>query len=154
MAYTEQFDFTTGLTLYGKAKPLDTSPWSDGVIALTENGTTGEYSASTFLDGIAYSVYIQAGGSPASTDTRVGTITPPTDVDALQAQLDDIPDNTVAAIKADADLGTGVNGAVTRVSPASIMAAVGLESANLDTQMAAITAKTNLIGTIRSLIRW
>lgn len=80
MAYTEYLDYTSGLDLYAKAKPLDTATWANGIVALTENGTTGEYSASTFVDSTSYNVFIQADVSPADTDTKTGiTITPPGD---------------------------------------------------------------------------
>lgn len=59
----------------------------------------------------------------------------------------------VAAIVASA-VGTNAATSATQTAPAAIRTAVGMATANLDTQMAAITAKTNLIGTIRSLIRW
>jgi hypothetical protein len=93
MAYTEYFDYTSGLNLYAKAKPLDTGTWSDGVIALTENGTTGEYSASTFVDNTSYNVYEEttSPGTPASTDDKVGNISPPQgssgDLSAIEAEL-------------------------------------------------------------------
>jgi len=57
---------------------------------------------------------------------------------------DAIADKTVAAIKADADLGTGVNGAVTRVSPTAIRTSVGLESANLASLVQAVIGKKNV----------
>lgn len=75
MAYTEYFDFTSGLTLYGKAKPLNAT-WATGVVTMSENGSTGEYSSSSFVDDTSYSVFVQAGGSPASSDVKIGTITP------------------------------------------------------------------------------
>lgn len=96
MTYTEYFDFTSGLTLYAKAKPLNAT-WATGVIALTENGSTGEYSASTFVDGTSYNVYQQAGGSPASSDTKLGTITPPSSADIAAIEAD------LAAVKAKTD---------------------------------------------------
>lgn len=78
MAYTEYIDYTSGLELYAKAKPLDTGTWSNGIVALTENGTTGEYSSASFVDDTTYNVFIQDDVSPASTDTKTGfTITPP-----------------------------------------------------------------------------
>lgn len=99
MAYTEYFDYDTGLNLYAKAKPLDTGTWTDGVIALTENGSTGEYSASTFADNTSYNVYEE--GTPtvqASTDIKVGTITPPqgsaADLTALEADVAAIKERT------------------------------------------------------------
>ena len=69
--YTDYADDTTGGTLYVKPEPLDTSPWSDGVITGTENGTTGSYAFVLDSD-FAYVVYRQAGGSPASSDTKIG----------------------------------------------------------------------------------
>jgi len=158
MAYTERFDFTSGLTLYGKAKPLDTSPWSDGVIALTENGTTGEYSASTFLDDIPYSVYIQAGESPASTDNKIGTIYPSTTGSGTSATAEEIAAATLALINADAtqttaranaataatqatSAATQAGAAATQTAPAAIRTAVGLESANLASLVQAVIGK-------------
>ena len=116
MAYTERFDFTSGVTLYGKAKPLDTSPWSDGIVTMSENGSTGEYSSTSFVDATSYSVFEQAGGSPASSDVKVGLISPPTDVDALQAELDAISAKTALIGTGTAFISSPVNG-VTLVSP-------------------------------------
>jgi len=91
MAYTEYFDYTTGLNLYAKAKPLDTGTWATGVIALTENGSTGEYSASTFVDDTSYNIYEEttSPGTPASTDTKIGSIAPPmsSDIASIEADL-------------------------------------------------------------------
>lgn len=112
MAYTEQFDFTSGVTLYGKAKPLDTSPWSDGIVTMSENGSTGEYSSASFVDATSYSVFVQAGGSPASSDAKVGTITPPTDVAALQAELDAIAAKTALIGTGTAFISSPVNGII------------------------------------------
>jgi len=75
MAYTEYFQFTSGLTLYGKARPYNPT-WATGVVSMNENGSTGEYSSSSFVDGTQYGIFIQAGGSPASSDTPVGSISP------------------------------------------------------------------------------
>ena len=44
--------------------------------------------------------------------------------------------------------------AVTQTTTASIRSSLGVASANMDTQLAGIRAKTDLIGTIRALIRW
>lgn len=41
-----------------------------------------------------------------------------------------------------------------QTAPAAIRTSVGLASANIDTQLATITAKTNIIGTIKALVRW
>jgi len=75
MAYTEYFQFTSGLTLYGKARPYNAT-WATGVVSMSENGSTGEYSSASFVDGTQYGVFIQAGGSPASSDTPIGSISP------------------------------------------------------------------------------
>ena len=75
MAYTEYFQFTSGLTLYGKARPYNAT-WATGVVSMAENGSTGEYSSASFVDGTQYGIFIQAGGSPASSDTPIGTIYP------------------------------------------------------------------------------
>jgi hypothetical protein len=61
----------TGLTLYAKPSPTSATPaWGTDVVSLTENGTTGEYSA-TVGDG-PHRLYQQAGGSPASSDKVIG----------------------------------------------------------------------------------
>lgn len=75
MAYTEYFQFTSGLILYGKARPYNAT-WATGVVSMAENGSTGEYSSASFVDGTQYGIFIQAGGSPASSDTPIGTIYP------------------------------------------------------------------------------
>lgn len=76
MAYTEYFQFTSGLTLYGKARPYNAT-WATGVVSMNENASTGEYSSASFVDDTQYGIFIQAGGSPASSDTPIGTIYPP-----------------------------------------------------------------------------
>lgn len=111
MAYTEYFQFTSGLTLYGKARPYNAT-WSTGVVAMNENGSTGEYSSASFVDGTQYGIFIQAGGSPASSDTPVGSITPPTDVDALQAELDAIAAKTALIGTGTAFISSPVNGII------------------------------------------
>ena len=67
---TIYFDWPTGQTIYAKLSPLDTGTWSTGVTAMSENGSTGEYSASVAVG--RYAIYLQDGGSPASSDTRIG----------------------------------------------------------------------------------
>lgn len=73
MSYTAYHQDTTGQTIYAKALPLDTGTWATGVVSGTENGTTGSY-AFTLVDNTSYVIFIQAGGSPASTDTPVADI--------------------------------------------------------------------------------
>ena len=62
--------YTTGLTLYGKAV-VDSTPWGDDAVAITEDVTyAGVYPA---LEANPY-VFIQAGGSPADSDTAIGDV--------------------------------------------------------------------------------
>ena len=78
MAYTEYVEWKTGLTLYGKAKPLNAT-WATGIIAMTENGAFGEYSASTFVDATQYTIYVNLDGTPgneANTDSKIAVVTP------------------------------------------------------------------------------
>ena len=70
MARTEYFRWSSGGTLYAKERPLDTGTWSNGIVTGAENGTTGEFSFA--LTGVGYELFLQAAGSPASTDTAVG----------------------------------------------------------------------------------
>jgi hypothetical protein len=74
-------------------------------------------------------------------DTKIGTVPQVKDATLTGEGEDAIADKTVAAIIAHPDLGTGVNGAVTRVSPTGIRAAVGLESANLASLVQAVIGK-------------
>ena len=72
MSYTDYADDTTGNTLYAKPEPLTSSPsWGADKVSGTENGSTGSY-AFTLDSTLAYVVYRQAGGSPASTDVKLG----------------------------------------------------------------------------------
>lgn len=61
--------YTAGKTLYGKADE-DASPWGSDAVALTEIGS-GLYLGDTDNP----LVYVQAGGSPADTDTFVADLT-------------------------------------------------------------------------------
>lgn len=62
-------------------------------------------------------------------------------------------ESLVNAIVASA-VGTNAATAATQTAPAALRTSVGLASANIDTQLATITAKTNIIGTIKALVRW
>lgn len=63
----------SGLTLYAKSLPLNTATWATGIVPLTEDGSTGQFSA-TLDDATKYAIYQQAGGSPADSDVTVGTV--------------------------------------------------------------------------------
>jgi hypothetical protein len=58
---------TSGATVYGKPSPVQVTPWADDVVVFSEIGTTGLY-AGTISDA-HHEIYLQAGGSPAATDT-------------------------------------------------------------------------------------
>lgn len=72
MAYTAYFQYTTGSTIYAKARPLNAT-WATGIVSLSENSSTGDYSGTLDAD-TDYVVYSQAGGSPASSDVAIGEI--------------------------------------------------------------------------------
>jgi len=62
----------TGNTYYAKPLPIDTDPtWADDVVALTESGTvTSLYESASIADPAdVYAIFLQAGGSPADSDT-------------------------------------------------------------------------------------
>lgn len=71
---TEYVRHTTGSILYAKPSPLATSPWSTGVVLATENGTTGEYAIASLDESTAYTVFVRAGASPASSDIAIAQI--------------------------------------------------------------------------------
>jgi hypothetical protein len=58
---------------YVKPLPLILSPWSTGIVAGAQNGTSGSFAFAT-NDALAYVVYEQAGETPASSDIAVATI--------------------------------------------------------------------------------
>lgn len=74
MSRTEYVRHTSGSNLYAKPSPLATSPWSSGVVAATENGTTGEYAIPSLDESTNYTVFVRAGGSPASSDIAIAQI--------------------------------------------------------------------------------
>jgi len=62
----------TGNTYYAKPLPVDADPtWTDDVVALTESGTVAAlYESASIADPAdEYAIFLQAGGSPADTDT-------------------------------------------------------------------------------------
>lgn len=69
---TEYFPWTTGKTLYAKPRPLVVAPWATDAVTGVENGTTGDYSFA--VSAVEHAVFEQAGGTPASTDLKIGTI--------------------------------------------------------------------------------
>lgn len=70
---TSYFAGTIGATYYLKKLPLTISPWSTGLVTAAENGTTGQFSATT-EDDQEYWALEQLGGSPAESDTDNGPI--------------------------------------------------------------------------------
>ena len=81
MSFSGYLRYTTGQTLYAKPLPLNNAPWSTDVFSGTENGTLGSYSFASLTEGTDYEAFKQAGGSPASTDLAIGSVsyglTPP-----------------------------------------------------------------------------
>jgi len=57
----------TGQTYYAKLVGSSVSPWSTGIVAFVESSQLGVFAAATD-DTLSYVVYLQAGGSPASSD--------------------------------------------------------------------------------------
>ena len=65
---TKHLIYTTGVTIYSKTVK-DSTPWADDVQTVTEDPT---FSTIYPIDLDHPHVYLQAGGSPASTDTYLG----------------------------------------------------------------------------------
>jgi hypothetical protein len=84
-SYTAHHVTGTGLTIYAKQLPLNTSTWSTGVTAMTEVLTTGIYTA-TLASQNRYLVFVQSGGSPAATDAVDGSF----DADLLLSLTEDV----------------------------------------------------------------
>jgi len=168
MAYTDFFQFTSGSTIYGKARPYNAT-WATGIVALAENGSTGEYSASTFVDDTQYGLFSQAGGSPASSDTPIGNIAPTAGLDAagirsavglasanLDTQLSDV-DTALAEIPeppSESSIVAAINADATQTTARTNAATAATQATTAATNSTDIKSKTDLIGTIRSLIRW
>jgi hypothetical protein len=95
MAYTIRHFGTSGRTFYAKPCSIVASPWDGDDIALTENGTTGEYTASIVSPANAYVIYEQIGGTPAPTDPMISVVdfTAELNADAIQAKTDLIGTN-------------------------------------------------------------
>ena len=58
----------TGQTYYAKLVGSSVSPWSTGIVVFVESSQLGVFAAATD-DTLSYVVYLQAGGSPASSDS-------------------------------------------------------------------------------------
>lgn len=71
--YTDYEGYLPGMNLYAKEQPLNTGTWATGVVAYVENGATGSYAA-TLDNTKAYAIYKRLGGSPASSDLRIGSV--------------------------------------------------------------------------------
>lgn len=117
--------------IYGKPVPAGSSPsevsgW-DGDVIYADSYGAGSAVFVDLADGIPYWIYEQADDSPLNTDPQIAVISPDGAAAPTVAEI-------LAAFKADAQLGTATGGLV----------------ANAE----AIKAKTDLVGTIRSLIRW
>ena len=69
----EHFD-AAGLTLYAKPHPIQTATWGSDDIAMPEDAVSGYYHADVGSPADEYTVFEQAGGSPANTDTPIAVI--------------------------------------------------------------------------------
>ena len=76
MAETIYASLTTGNTYYAKPAPIVAAPWATDVETMTENATVNGWYASSSIAAPAdvYSIFEQAGGSPADSDTLIGGI--------------------------------------------------------------------------------
>jgi hypothetical protein len=71
-SYTAHHVTGTGLNIYAKQLPLNTSNWATGVTTMSEVLTTGIYTA-TLASQNRYLVFVQSGGSPSATDLVDGS---------------------------------------------------------------------------------
>lgn len=85
---TSYFDGDSSKTHYIKERPLNAT-WATGVVSATQNGATGEFSVTTD-DTKEYVVFEQQGGSPASSDVKIGGIGKATDSVAIAATLAEV----------------------------------------------------------------
>lgn len=116
----EHFD-ATGLTLYAKPVPIQTGTWAADAVTVAEDvGVAGYYYADIVTPAAEYTLFLQAGGSPADTDTPIARVVISvlannmrgTD-NALLAAGYTAPSNaSIAAIKAITDLITFSGGRV------------------------------------------
>jgi len=96
MANELEYVGASGLTVYAKPTPIVDTPWGGDDVALSEVATaTGYYTANVGTPGLGYIVYSQAGGAPASSDTKLGVISvipllTKTAADAVQVTTDKI----------------------------------------------------------------
>jgi len=70
---TVYFRYASGNTLYVKRMPLNISVWTDNLYYMSELETSGSYSV-ILSPYYVYEIYEQAGSSPSSTDSPVGSI--------------------------------------------------------------------------------
>lgn len=65
----------TGNTYYAKPAPLVAAPWADDVVSVPETSVAGWYASAAIADPAdQYVLFLQAGGSPADTDTVVAGV--------------------------------------------------------------------------------
>lgn len=76
-------------THYIKSLPLTEAPWATGLTSASRNGTTDQFSVTT-TDTVEYAVYEQQGGSPASTDIKIGYIPSLVEATLEQSISDDL----------------------------------------------------------------
>lgn len=67
---------TAGNTYYAKPVPIVAAPWADDVQTMTENATVAGWfaSSSVAIPANLYCLFLQAGASPADTDSLVGSV--------------------------------------------------------------------------------
>jgi len=170
----------TGLTLYAYPTAQSLADWTTYRVLLTEgtgadagryvgsadpaNGTSlvlfsGATQPASWADavvGVGWDLLIAAIKADPQLGTADGGLVANAATAATQATA--APAATVAAIKADADLGTASGGLVANAAAVASAATEArlaeLDAANIPTDLTTVKAKTDLIGTIRSLIRW
>ena len=85
MTRTDYIRWPTGATLYAKPLPLTDSAWGDDDIAGVENAALGSYAFAALAETTEYEVFVQAGGSPASSDLAIGVLVP--DAETAMGQM-------------------------------------------------------------------
>ena len=89
----------TGQTYYAKLVGSSVSPWSTSIVAFVESSQLGVFAAATD-DTLSYVVYLQAGGSPASSDEIDALVpgSPLIDLAAIETAISDSETAVLAAI--------------------------------------------------------
>lgn len=72
MAWSDYYNGVSGLTYYAKPIPVVEAPWVSDIITAGAEGFNGEFPFSGLADGIDYAIFLQSGGSPASSDLKDG----------------------------------------------------------------------------------